>query len=127
MNTINVPSIETGEFRASATLAGEIATVRFSGTADTGAVDELEILLPRLHSEAVRLRAPMVVVDFRELEFMNSACFKKFVSWLSRVQALDSGQQYRIRFLSDTHKHWQKRSLTALSCFAVDIVEIQQN
>jgi hypothetical protein len=51
--------------------------------------------------------------------------FKAFVSRLGTLQDLDVALQYRIRFLSDEEKHWQRRSLGALSSFAVDLVEIE--
>jgi hypothetical protein len=56
---------------------------------------------------------------------MNSSCFKAFVSWLGVLQDVDRVRQYRIRFLSDDQKHWQRRSLSALCCFAVDLVRIE--
>jgi hypothetical protein len=64
------------------------------------------------------------VVDFRAFDFMNSSCFKAFVTWIGLVQELESGQ-YKIRFLSDEGKHWQRRSLDALRCFAVDLIQIE--
>ena len=33
--------------------------------------------------------------------------------------------QYKVRFLSDSKKHWQSRSLGALACFAVDLINIE--
>jgi anti-anti-sigma regulatory factor len=80
-------------------------------------------LLTRLHDEAQRLGVPEVVIDFREFDFMNSSCFKAFVTWIGNVQ--ESEKQYRIRFLSDVNKHWQLRSLEALRCFAVDLIRVE--
>jgi hypothetical protein len=79
----------------------------------------------KLHKEAVRLSASKVIVDFRELEFMNSSCFKIFVAWLAQVRDLEATQQYRIHLLSNPNLLWQRRSLAALSCFAVDLVAIE--
>jgi hypothetical protein len=47
------------------------------------------------------------------------------VSWIGQVQDLEAHRQYRIRFLSDDNKHWQRRSLGALSCFAVDLIQVE--
>jgi hypothetical protein len=56
---------------------------------------------------------------------MNSSCFKTFITWIVRVRNLAPDAQYKIRFLSDQEKHWQRRSLGALSCFAVDLIRIE--
>ena len=99
--------------------------VVFTGTADFEAKSDLETMVRSLGVEADRLKVERVVVDFRELEFMNSSCFKVFVSWLAQVQELPPEKQYRIHFRSNPNMHWQRRSLAALSCFAVDLVAIE--
>ena len=98
--------------------------VRLVGSAESVVMGALGKMLGKVHGEAIRLEVREVTVDMRELEFMNSSCFKAFVSWLGELQNLDPGRQYRIRFLSDEQKHWQRRSLGALSCFAVDLIQI---
>jgi hypothetical protein len=99
--------------------------VTLVGCADARVMGPMVELLDRVHDEALRTSAKETTVDFRALDFMNSSCFKAFVSWISRVQELPPEAQYRIRFVSDATKHWQRRSLGALSCFAVDLVRIE--
>jgi hypothetical protein len=125
-STIDVPVIDTDELRSEATYGpeGELR-VRLVGSAESVAMAPLGQLLGKLHGEALRLAVREVTVDLRELEFMNSSCFKAFVSWLGALQDVDPSKQYRIRFLSDENKHWQKRSLGALSCFAVDLIQVE--
>ncbi len=118
-------SLDSAELRARAFAEGNALRVTFAGCADSRVMADLNELLTRVHDDASGRKAPEVVVDFRELEFMNSSCFKAFVSWIARVQELEESAQYRIRFLSDEAKHWQRRSLGALSCFAVDLIRIE--
>jgi hypothetical protein len=125
MMTMDVPVIQTDELHSEATYAPPKVNVRLVGSAESVAMAPLGHLLGKLHGEAVRLEVSQVTIDMRELEFMNSSCFKAFVSWLGELQDLDVALQYRIRFLSDEQKHWQRRSLGALSCFAVDLIEIE--
>lgn len=125
MNGLNLQAIEGGAFRADASQDGAGITVRFSGTADLSAREQLESLLLRLHAEAQRLGVSEVAVDFRQLEFMNSSCFKGLVGWLTGVQDLEADKQYRIRLLSKPELLWQRRSLHALRCFAVDLISIE--
>ena len=56
---------------------------------------------------------------------MNSSCFKSFVTWISDVSELEPDKQYKIRLLSKPEMHWQRRSLHALRCFAVDLISIE--
>jgi anti-anti-sigma factor len=122
---IELPKLTGGVISAEATGDDGVIKVRFSGTADLEAKDDLEVFVKKLHREAVRLTATKVIVDFRELEFMNSSCFKIFVAWLAQVRDLEASQQYRIHLLSNPNQLWQRRSLAALSCFAVDLVAIE--
>jgi len=122
---IELPKLSGGVISAEASGDAGIIRVRFSGTADLEAKEDLEVFVKKLHREAVRLSASKVIVDFRELEFMNSSCFKIFVAWLAQVRDLEAAQQYRIHLLSNPNQLWQRRSLAALSCFAVDLVAIE--
>ena len=122
MNELN--AFEEAELSAQAVADDAGVRVTMKGSADLRVMAKLTALLSAAHEEAARRKAPEVVVDFRSLDFMNSSCFKAFVSWIVRVQGLPADAQYKIRFLSDRGKHWQNRSLPALSCFAVDLIKV---
>ncbi len=96
------------------------------GDANMNAVEELGRSLAEVHGRAVRAGVSEVVVDLRQLEFMNSACFKKIVTWITRVEEVEAAARYRIRFLSNTKIHWQRRSLHALHMFAIDLVSVDK-
>jgi len=121
--TLDLPKLTGAVMTAEAELASDAIAVRFSGTADTETRPQLEQFVTKLHGEAARTAVGTVVVDFRELEFMNSSCFKIFVSWLAQLR--DSSRPYKIQIRSNPNLLWQRRSLAALSCFAVDLVTIQ--
>jgi hypothetical protein len=125
MNGVEVAPVTRTEFTASASLEGGRIQVRFVGNADMRSKDQLDQFLNQLHLEAMRCRAPEVVVDFQELEFMNSSCFKSFITWITSVQDLGPSGQYNIRFLSRPTLLWQKRSLHAMRCFAPDLLTIE--
>ena len=125
MSDFNVPAVKDGEFSAAANYQGGAITAQLEGNADLRSKPSLEAFLGSLHAEADRLAVPEVQIDFRQLAFMNSSCFKNFVSWIGIVQEAAPEKQYRICFLSNPAMHWQKRSLHALSCFASDLVSVQ--
>lgn len=125
MTSLDLPEISSPTFSVASSLSGATIRVRFAGNADLSARDALELLLPRVHTEAQRLTAPEVIVDFKDLEFMNSSCFRSFVSWVSDVQDLPADKQYRIRMLSNASMLWQRRSLHALKTFASNLINVE--
>jgi hypothetical protein len=124
VNEIALPVEQAAELRARLTHEEGTLVAKLSGTADLRVTDSVEAILTRVHQKAMELGIPEVKMDLRELEFMNSSCFKSFVSWISEVSDLSTGQ-YRIRFLSNPRILWQRRSLHALSCFAAELVTIE--
>jgi hypothetical protein len=124
VNQITLPVEQAAELRASLAQHDAALVAKLWGTADLRVTDSVEAILNRVHQKALELAVAEVRVDLRELEFMNSSCFKSFVSWISEVSDLTAGQ-YRIRFLSNPSILWQRRSLHALSCFAAELVTIE--
>ncbi|HVK66633.1 MAG TPA: hypothetical protein VM694_19250 [Polyangium sp.] len=118
-------SVALRDFSANVRAEDRSLILRLSGNADMAAKDSLDSLLPRVHAEAQRISATEVQVDFRNLEFMNSSCFKSFVTWISEIGDLERSKEYKIRLLSNPEMHWQRRSLHALRCFAVDLISVE--
>lgn len=123
--------LRIGELHAHATVdvsvapASPVVRLALTGTADAPAEAALNEMLGRLHGEAQRAGAREVTVDLRALEFMNSSCFKSFITWIVAVRRLSHDQSYRIRFLANASLHWQKRSLHAISYFGGDLVAVE--
>jgi len=122
---VDIPKIEANDLRAAPSYANGHLSLQFAGSADSRSLAAIEAMLGRVHEEALRLKVPEVAVDFRECDFVNSSCFKAFVVWLEQIQELDTDRQYHLRFFSDETKAWQRRSLQALSCFAIELVHIE--
>jgi hypothetical protein len=61
----------------------------------------LEQFPTALHQQVQQVGAHEVVVDIRELEFMNSSCLTDLVFWLSTVRDSPSAERTHIVFLSD--------------------------
>lgn len=125
MTSIEALSFSGDAFSTCGSLEGKTITVQLAGDGNMYAIVHLEEILNRLHAEADRIHAEVVTMDLEKLEFMNSACFKKVLSWIDRVQQMDPRSQYRIRFLSNPKMLWQRRSLHALRCFAVDLITLE--
>jgi hypothetical protein len=120
----DLPSYRDAFFAVEASGDDSGLRARFIGNADMDAIAPLETLLPRLHAELLRVGAKEIEVDLRDLEFMNSACMKLFVNWVSDILDVPEEKRYRLRFRSNPEIRWQKRSLMALQCFTTDVVTV---
>ena len=121
-----VVTVNGDDFSGAASQEGTTINAWIKGNADYAALDALEMLLTRLHAEADRLSVSDVVIDLRQLEFMNSSCFKSFVTWITEIQQMEADRQYKVTFLSNPKLHWQKRSLHSLRCFAVELITVTE-
>jgi hypothetical protein len=119
-----VPVVQNG-FSLTPKLEDSSLTVAFSGNADMSAVTPLSMFLSHVHAEALQLELEEVTFDLKELYFMNSSCFKSFVTWINSVSTGDPKRAYRIRFLANPQQYWQRRSLDALRRMAQNIVSVE--
>lgn len=127
MNPPKVISVASGKLRADASHQDGVMNMRLAGVADYAAVDALEQLLDDVHDECVRAKVKQTSVDLRQLEFMNSSCFKCLVSWINVLQELAPASQYKVTFVSNPQMHWQRRSMHSLRCFAEDLITVSES
>ncbi len=125
METLAIEPVNIQGFTATPTYDGKTIRLALKGSADLNSKPMLDTLLDKLHPEVLRLAVPEVVIDLHALEFMNSSCFKSFVSWIGKDQDLEPEKQYKMRFLQNAKMHWQQRSLNALRCFAVELIVVE--
>jgi len=125
MSAVSTRPVQGSELNAHVTMEEHGLLVSLAGTADLRVTEDVEKLLADVHQRVLNEAVEEVKVDLRSLEFMNSSCFKSFVTWISQVQDLPEAKQYRIRFISSPAILWQRRSLNALSCFAAHLVTIE--
>src|SRR5262245_47499743 len=98
--------------------------VHFTGNGDMEAVDPLGAYLKLVHRHALELGVSRVAFDFSALYFMNSSCFKAFVSLIDTVSRTDS-RAYAVCFLTNLCIHWQRRSLEAFRYLAPKVVQVE--
>jgi hypothetical protein len=120
-------SVERPDFVASAELNERTVSARMAGTADLDVKKALDEFLVRLHEAARTTGVAEVIMDVRELKFMNSSCLKGLVTWIGTVQGLPLTSQYRIVLTSRADLHWQRRSLHALSSLAAGLVTVRSS
>jgi hypothetical protein len=118
-------SFRNRDFAVESEIGTDTIRARFSGNADIDAIAPLRDLMVRIHAELVRVSAREIEIDLRDLEFMNAACMKLFVNWVSDILEAPEAQRYRLRFLSNPEVRWQRRSLMALQCFTTDVVVLE--
>lgn len=123
MKVLLISSVVKPGFSLEPWIDGDRLVVKFCGNGDMTAIAVIASFLKALHTEAMRLEVHEVVLDFRELYFMNSSCFKAFVSWIDTVK--NEAKGYQIRFLTEPDLQWQRRSLEALRRLAVGVVSVE--
>jgi hypothetical protein len=96
-----------------------------TGSAELPAAEVMNTIVQALHERARTLAVTTVVMDFTNLEFMNSSCFKSLVTWVNEVSELDEARRYKIRFRTNAGIPWQRRSLHALKTMATDIITVE--
>lgn len=79
-----------------------------------------------VHAEVLTMKPAEVLVDVRNLEFMNSTGFKPLIYWIDRVNNEKTTEQYPVRFLSSPERRWQRAFLSAVSCFAPTLVTVEE-
>lgn len=121
---LDLPMLSPPGFAIVAESAGDTITLVFRGNADMASIEPLDEYLRNVHEKSLAHAIKTVRVDFKALEFMNSSCFKAFVEWLGNVQDLAAKDRYGVVFESNRDMHWQRRSLNALRCFAMDVVTV---
>ena len=98
---------------------------QLSGSAEIPAAAVFASLVHALHEQAQSLEVTTVTIDFTNLEFMNSSCFKSLVSWVNDITELPETKRYKIRFRTNAGIPWQRRSLHALKTMATDLVTVE--
>lgn len=125
MSGLLLERVATSALSLEPSLENNCIKVTLVGTGDMNAITELNEYLTRVHAEAQRLVVPEVICDLRQLSFMNSSCFKAFVTWIDTVK--NDKRPYRIRLLASSTLPWQRRSLEALRRLAVGVVSVEQS
>jgi hypothetical protein len=120
-----IDPIQEPNFRATGEFDDARLNVRLWGNADQRGNTLLDSFLQAVDLQAVAAGVKDIVVDFRELEFMNSSCLKALVTWLRRAREHAPEQRYAIRFVHEPQAHWQIRSFSALAAFGRGVLTIE--
>ena len=124
MNRLDLSPLVREGFSLTPNLEEKGLVVQFTGNGDMEAVDPLGAYLKLVHRSAVELGVSRVAFDFSSLYFMNSSCFKAFVTLIDTVSRTDP-RAYSVCFLTNPRIHWQRRSLEALRYLAPKVVEVE--
>lgn len=98
---------------------------QISGSAEIPAAAAMISLVQALHAQALALGVATVTVDFTNLEFMNSSCFKSLVTWVNDISELEEAKRYKLRFRTNAGIPWQRRTLQVLKTMATDLISVE--
>ena len=116
-----ISEIATPDLVTETDVTGARIEVRLVGSAESVTRDDSNAFLKAIHRVALETNAREVVFDLRALEFMSAACLRSMLAWM---RELESTPRYLARFVSDSKRHWQRRSLESLASIGGDRVRI---
>ncbi len=87
----------------------------------------LDPFFKSVHAQATSRLVRQVKIDMMKLEFMNSASFKSFLTWISLIQTLPTDARYNLAFEHSKSRRWQSTSVHALKCFGPELVSSKEN
>jgi hypothetical protein len=125
MGTLELTPVVSPSFALKPSLANGAVSVALTGTGDLLAMPQLGSFLKQLHVEVTRLSVKLVVMDIRELYFLNSSCLKQFVTWLKSIRGAGT-HGYQVQFISNANLRWQRRTLAALQALSDGAVTIRE-
>lgn len=99
-------------------MSGESLVATLAGDGDATTMDELSGYLKDVDREAISLEAKSVVLDFQELEFMNTSCFRLLVTWIAGT-GRSTASRYHVTFRGNPSLCWQRRGIDALRSLAL--------
>ena len=117
--------IQEPDFRATGQFDDARLNVWLWGNADQRGNTLLDAFLQAADRQAVAAGIKEIVVDFRELEFMNSSCLKALVTWLRRAQEHRARAALRDPLRARAAGALADRSFSALAAFGRGVLTIE--
>ena len=117
-----VAAFEVEKLAGEAFFDGRTVAARLVGSASHRDIEALDHFLAKVLAEARRVLVTSIVLDLRDVGYMNSSHFKSLVSWLGSVAKAQPRVEVKVR--ANQQHHWQKRSLTALCNLTDGLVTI---
>lgn len=121
LDRIEVPQLQSVEIRvvppAEVVMRGTIAIP------DPG--PSLGGFFRAMHEAAVADALAELIVDVRQLTFVNSSAIRLFVDWATWVRSMTDAERYVIRFRTDRRITWQRTSFTVLQSLARKAIAVE--
>jgi hypothetical protein len=87
---LQLPAAEPGRLACTTQSAmnNQRLMLSFSGSGEIGDQEPLTAFLKQVHAFAFENKSERVTISFEQLQFMNSSCFKAFVTWFALLAAI---------------------------------------
>jgi anti-anti-sigma regulatory factor len=118
---LRVPAVDDPQFVADYDERARV--LKLIGSADNTTAAALGRLFADLHLDLSGKKAPQVVVDMRDLDFLGTACAKELVAWFEKLES--AADRYAIKLRSNPSIAWQRTTLPALACFDPTLVTVE--
>ena len=75
-----------------------------------------------VHTHITSKKIKEIIIDIKNLVFLNSSGIKEFVSWILKVEVLPKEKLYKLGFVGNKNKIWQQFSLETLKLLSPEII-----
>lgn len=98
--------------------------VKFSGCIDLLNPEPLFVpFFDNIHENIIKENIKEVILDFKELSFLNSSGIKTITKWIMKIHSLSPENKYKMKLLYSEEITWQRTSLMILTYLAPDNVQ----
>jgi len=74
----------------------------------------LEPFFNKIHEGVLKLELKSVIVDIRNLAFLNSSGIKEVVNWILKLEKLPDNKRYIIKFVYNPDIKWQETFVSSM-------------
>lgn len=125
MNSLNLEDIVLDKVKITINDTDSGLIINFNGEIDMEEpVVILDPLFDKIHNSAKEHGFKVIIVDFNDLNFLNSSGIKAFAKWVMKQSDLSEDKRYKIKINHNKDITWQVTSLPTLTYLVAGVVEI---
>jgi hypothetical protein len=124
MEYINIENLLNDDFKLILDVYNETLRISFYGTINMSMPQS--ILIPyftKLNDYILKNKLDFIYIDVVNLDFINSSSLRCLLDWILKIKVLSDDTKYKINFVLDIEKKWQKMSFLAIFNLYTDIID----
>jgi len=126
MSRLGIDPVVQDKIKIEVLDSGEDVVLTFSGDIDMEDPSViLDPLFEKVHQGVMSNKIPRAVLDFNQLNFLNSSGIKAVAKWIMKLAMLPPDQKYSILIRHNKQITWQVTSLPTLTFLVPGAVKVE--